>query len=145
MIPADDAVGFWDGFAIGSFGISSITGRPSSLGSAALLAAWLTIRATKRSADREIEASQAQTAVAQKQIDTTLRLEKMREANEASAFQAMLEAAMTRPRRGGLGQKDLSEDLHADDRSRVSRGPCRSPVHHQGRVRGIARCLHQAG
>jgi hypothetical protein len=65
-------------------------------GSAALLAGWLTIRATKRSADREIEASQAQTAIAQKQIDATLRLEKMREANEASAFRAMLEAAMTR-------------------------------------------------
>jgi hypothetical protein len=62
----------------------------------ALLAAWFTIRATKRSADREIAASQAQTAVAQKQIDTTVRLEQMREANEASAFRAMLEAAMTR-------------------------------------------------
>ena len=54
-----------------------------------------TIWATIRSAGREIKASQAQTSVAQKQIDTTVRLEKMREANEASAFRAMLEAAMT--------------------------------------------------
>ena len=38
----------------------------------------------------------AATAVAQKQIDTTVRLEQMREANEASAFRAVLEAAMTR-------------------------------------------------
>jgi hypothetical protein len=62
----------------------------------ALAAAWLTIRATKRSADREIEASQAQTAVAQKQIETTVRLEQERVANEALAFRAMLEAAMKR-------------------------------------------------
>jgi hypothetical protein len=47
----------------------------------ALLAAWFTIRATKRSADREIEASQAQTAIAQKQIDTTVRLEQERVAS----------------------------------------------------------------
>jgi hypothetical protein len=62
----------------------------------ALLAAWFTIRATKRSADREIEASQAQTAIAQKQIDTTVRLEQERVASEASAFRTMLEAAMKR-------------------------------------------------
>jgi hypothetical protein len=62
----------------------------------AVLAAVGTIWATIRSAGREIKASQAQTAVAQKQIDTTVRLEQMREANEASAFRAMLEAAMTR-------------------------------------------------
>ena len=48
------------------------------------------------SADREIEASQAQTAVAQKQIETTIRLEQERDASEASAFRAMLEAAMAR-------------------------------------------------
>jgi hypothetical protein len=55
----------------------------------ALLAAWLTIRATKRSADREVEASQAQT-------EPTIRLEKERVASEALAFHAMLEAAMKR-------------------------------------------------
>jgi hypothetical protein len=62
----------------------------------ALVAAWLTIRATKRSADREIAASQAQTAVAQKQIETTVQLERERELSEAQAFRAMLAAAMTR-------------------------------------------------
>ncbi len=61
----------------------------------ALVAAWLTIRATRPSADREIEASQAQTAVAQKQIETTVRLERMRDEGEAHAFRVMLEAAMT--------------------------------------------------
>jgi hypothetical protein len=62
----------------------------------ALAAAWLTIRATKRSADREIAASQAQTAVAQKQIETTIRLEQDRVASEARAFRTMLAAAMDR-------------------------------------------------
>src|SRR5271165_5857838 len=62
----------------------------------AVLAALGTIRATIRSADREIAASQAQTAVAQKQIETNLDLARMRAANEERAFRAMLEAAMTR-------------------------------------------------
>jgi hypothetical protein len=62
----------------------------------ALLAALLTIRATIRSANREIAASQAQTAIAQKQIDTTVRLERERVLSEDRAFRAMLEAAMTR-------------------------------------------------
>jgi len=62
----------------------------------AVLAAWRTIRATVRSADREIEASQAQTAVAQKQIETTVRLERERVLSEDKAFRVMLEAAMAR-------------------------------------------------
>ena len=62
----------------------------------AILAALLTIRATVRSADREIEASQAQTAVAQKQIETTLRLERKRAASESYAFHATIWAAMER-------------------------------------------------
>jgi hypothetical protein len=59
-------------------------------------AAWRTIRATTESADREVKASQEQTAVAQKQIETTVRLEQDRVASEASAFHAMLAAAMDR-------------------------------------------------
>jgi hypothetical protein len=39
----------------------------------AVLAAWRTIRATVESADREVKASQAQTAVAQKQIEASQR------------------------------------------------------------------------
>ena len=42
-------------------------------GTFAVLAAAGTIWATIRAANREIEASQTQTAVAQKQIDTTVR------------------------------------------------------------------------
>ena len=61
----------------------------------AVLAAVGTIWATIRSAKREIDASQAQTAVAQKQIDTTVRLERERVLSEAHAFRTMLEAAMT--------------------------------------------------
>ena len=48
------------------------------------------------------------------------------------------------PRRGGLGQKDLSAHFGVGNR-RVCRGPCRSQVHHQRRVRGIAGRLRQAG
>ena len=62
----------------------------------AVLAAWRTIRATINSANREVEASHAQTAVAQKQIETTIDLAQRRDASEASAFHAMLEAAMAR-------------------------------------------------
>jgi hypothetical protein len=62
----------------------------------AVMAAWRTIRATVKSADREVAASQAQTAVAGKQIETTIRLEQDRAASEALAFHGMLEAAMTR-------------------------------------------------
>src|ERR1700722_12477387 len=62
----------------------------------AVLAAWRTIRATTQSADREVKASQAQTAVAQKQIETTLRLERLRVAREGFTFHAMFDAAMAR-------------------------------------------------
>jgi hypothetical protein len=62
----------------------------------AIFAAAGTIWATIRSAGREIKASQAQTAVAQKQIETTVRLERRRAASEASAFHATLAAAMAR-------------------------------------------------
>jgi hypothetical protein len=55
----------------------------------AIVAAAVTIWATIRSANREVD-------VAQEQIETTLRLERERSAREASAFHAMLEAAMAR-------------------------------------------------
>jgi hypothetical protein len=55
-------------------------------GALAVLAAWRTIRATVESANREVEASQAQTAVAQKQIETTVRLEQERVASEVDAL-----------------------------------------------------------
>jgi hypothetical protein len=59
-------------------------------------AAWRTIRATVESANREVDASQAQTAVAQKQIETTIQLARKRDENEYDAFRLTLEAAMTR-------------------------------------------------
>jgi hypothetical protein len=62
----------------------------------AVLAAWRTIRATTKSADREVKASQDQTAVAQKQIETTIQLAQKRDEDEYDAFRLMLEAAMTR-------------------------------------------------
>jgi hypothetical protein len=62
----------------------------------AVLAAGGTIWATIKSANREIAASQAQTATAQRQIETTLRLERRRAAREGYAFHSMFEAAMGR-------------------------------------------------
>jgi hypothetical protein len=62
----------------------------------AVLAAWRTIRATVESADREVDASQKQTAVAQKQIETTVQLARKRDEDEYDAFRLMLEVAMTR-------------------------------------------------
>jgi hypothetical protein len=54
------------------------------------------ITASRKEAAKVIAATRAQTAVAQKQIDTTVRLERMRDASEIEAFRAMLQAAMTR-------------------------------------------------
>ncbi len=56
----------------------------------AVLAALGTIRATIKSANREIAASKEQTAVAQKQIETTVHLARTRAEDEASAFRAVL-------------------------------------------------------
>jgi hypothetical protein len=64
----------------------------------AVLAAWRTIRATTKSADREVAASQAQTRATLKQTETTFALEQMRKESEASAFHVMLAAAMMRVR-----------------------------------------------
>ena len=83
----------------------------------ALLAAWLTIRATKSSADREIAASQAQTAVAQKQIETTIRLERLRAANEGYAFHATIWAAMERVLLEESEARSLFLKLNPADRS----------------------------
>ena len=74
----------------------------------AIFAAAGTIWAAIRSAGREIRASQAQTAVAQKQIETTVRLERRRAASEALAFHAMLAAAMDRV----LAEADWARKIH---------------------------------
>jgi hypothetical protein len=54
------------------------------------------ITAAREQADRMVAAARAQTAVVQKQIETTIDLARMRDAGEASAFHVMLEAAMAR-------------------------------------------------
>jgi hypothetical protein len=64
----------------------------------AVLAAWRTIRATTKSADREVAASQAQTRATLQQTETSFALEQMRKESEASAFHVMLVAAMVRVR-----------------------------------------------
>ncbi len=61
----------------------------------AVLAAWLTIRATKDAADREIEAANRQISTAQKQIDITLRLDRRRAIQEAHAFFLALKSAVS--------------------------------------------------
>jgi hypothetical protein len=59
-------------------------------GALAVLAAWRTIRATTESADREVKASQDQTAVAQRQIETAVRLEQDRAASEVDTLRKSL-------------------------------------------------------
>lgn len=63
---------------------------------ATMVMARIQIKAARVQADREIAASQDQTAVAQKQIETTIRLDERRVARERFAFQSMLVAAMGR-------------------------------------------------
>jgi hypothetical protein len=74
----------------------------------AVLAAVGTILATIKSANREIAASQDHTAVAQKQIETTLDLARKRDETEFDAFRVMLEAAMTRV----LGEVDWAKKTY---------------------------------
>jgi hypothetical protein len=54
------------------------------------------ITASRTEADRVIAATRAQTEATFKQTETTVRLQQMRDASEALAFHAMLEAAMAR-------------------------------------------------
>ena len=62
----------------------------------AVAAAVGTIWATIKSANREVAASKEQTAVAQRQIETTLRLDRQRIARERYAFYAMFNATIGR-------------------------------------------------
>jgi len=59
----------------------------------ALGAGWWTVRATKKSADRQVVAAQGQTKAAQRQTAVTREIERRRIAREGYAFHAMLEAA----------------------------------------------------
>ena len=68
-------------------------------GALALLAAWLTVRATKRSTDREIEASQAQ-------IETTIRLERERVSSESETLRRSLAVELRQQITGAMGAYD---------------------------------------
>ena len=63
---------------------------------ATMIIAYFQIKASRTQADKMVAAATKQTAVAQKQIETALRLDGRRAARERFAFQAMFEAAMGR-------------------------------------------------
>jgi hypothetical protein len=85
------ATGFWDWVDHWQTGLA---------GAGAVIAAFLTIWVTRRIANRQIAASRADAdrviTATRDQTKTTIRLQEMRDASEASAFHAMLEAAMAR-------------------------------------------------
>jgi hypothetical protein len=78
-------------------------------GALALLAAWLTVRATKRATDREIEASQAQ-------IETTVRLERERVSSESETLRWSLAVELRQQitRAMGAYARPLWTGLHAE-------------------------------
>ena len=88
---------------------------------AAIWAIWATrstakkqIDASREDADRVIAATREQTEVTAKQTDTTVRLQQTRDSSEASAFHAMLAAAMDRVlAEAAWGQKDLFRNFDA--------------------------------
>ena len=116
----------------------------------ALLAAVGTIRETRSTARKQIDASgeDARKVIAAthdlteatfKQSEATIHLEQQRKASEALAFHAMLKAAMARVlAEAALAQRGLSAAFYEGEHRR-------SQLHHQGRVRGTARRLRQAG
>ena len=126
-------------------GIAGVLALLAGFGTVAatIIIASRQIAASREEADRVIAATREQTKVTAEQTAMTVRLERERVLSEDGAFRACSKRRW-RARRGGLGQKDLSAAFDAVAR-RVCRGPCRSPVHHQRRVCGIARRLRQAG
>ncbi len=74
------------GVSLAAFGTIAVT----------MIIARRQIAASREEADRVIAATRAQTEATGRQTETTVRLEQMRDANEALAFHAMLEAAMAR-------------------------------------------------
>ena len=63
---------------------------------ATIIIASRQIAASREEANRVVAATREQTSVTAEQTETTVRLERMRDASEASAFHAMFEAAMAR-------------------------------------------------
>jgi hypothetical protein len=98
----------------------------------AVVAAAGTIWATISSANREITASKSQTAVAQEQVATALRLEKRRVAREGYAFCAMIEATMGRV----LAEADKGKEIS----TRTSQSTGTSTIAYEAR-----QCFSKAG
>lgn len=83
----------------------------------AVFAAVGTIRATIRSADREIAASQAQTAVAQKQIDTAAMERVLAEADEATAIFAAAHARLQSSMEAYRARRRFSKSVFSELRA----------------------------
>ena len=117
---------------------------------ATMIIARRQIAASREEAEGVIAATREQTWVTAEQTRTTERLQKMRDASEAKAFHVMLEAAMARVfAEAAWARKTyphiLGQAQGASIDAQGRRCPYRSPVHHQRRVRGIARRLRRAG
>ena len=77
---------------------------------ATMIIARRQINAAREEADSVIAATRAQTEVTVKQTETTVRLARKRNESEARRISRHARSGDdARPRRGGLGQKDLSE------------------------------------
>ena len=84
---------------------------------ATMIIASRQIAASREEADRVIAATREQTEATFEQTETTVRLEQMRDASEALAFHAMLEAAMTRVlAEAAWAKKTYPQHFDADDR-----------------------------
>lgn len=118
---------------------------------AAIGAIWVTrstakkqIDASREDADRVIAATREQTEVTAKQTETTVRLQQTRDASEASAFHAMLAAAMDRVlAEAASARKTYPGTFAQKENESVEELAVRQCI--TGRVRGIARRLRQAG
>jgi hypothetical protein len=104
----------------------------------ALLAALWTIRQTVKSADREIAASQ-------KQMDTTVRLERRRAASEGYAFHAMLLATMKRVLKEADEAKELVYGCGPTDGPSVEDYEARTHLTKLGFTELRAACVRYGG
>ena len=115
----------------------------------ALLAAFGTVVVTMIIANKRVTASRKEAdkviAATLEQTETTVRLERMRDEDEAHAFRVMLEAAMTRVLAETAWARSVYPQLFDADGRLVRRCSYGSHLHHQRRVRGVAGRLRQAG
>jgi hypothetical protein len=122
--------------------------QPLIAGLLAFVAGFGTVVATIIIANKQITASREEAdrviAATREQTETTVQLERERELSEAQAFRAMLAAAMTRVLdEAACARRAYPGVLATPDGVTVDALTC-SPVHHQRRVRGIARRVDSA-